>query len=216
MGSIIMIISLAVLFWVFPVMTTHAEAPTDTAAIIPTADTTSIIDAVSKTLGEVSLDILPSTSKLVDGLTVEQRAAKIDAYFAKRGDVPLAGQGIAFVTYADKYGLDWRLLAAKSIRETGAGKFACKKDKFNAFGWGSCRGEKFDSYEDAIETVTRNLSGNNPNTAYFYKGKTVDEIIDSYNPPSVAPKNYKQQIKDTMIAISNMEIPESGKQLARN
>lgn len=216
LGSIIMIISLAVLLWVFPIMTTHAEAPADTTAtIIPTTDTESLVDSVSKTLGEVSLDILPSTPKLVDGLTVEQRAAKIDAFYAKKGNLPLTGQGIAFVTYADKYGLDWRLVAAKGFIESTGAKFACRNDKYNAFGWGSCRGEKFDSFEDSIETVTRNLSGNNPNTASYYKDKTVDEIIDAYNPPSVRA-NYKKLIKGTMASIDKMEVPETTHQLARN
>lgn len=214
LGSIIMIISLAVLFWVFPIMTTHAEAPTDTATIIPTTDSVSIIDTVSKTLGEVSLDILPSTPKLVDGLTVEQRAAKIDAFFLKKGNLPATGKGIIFVTYADKYGLDWRLVASKVFIESTGFKFACKNDKYNGFGWGSCRGEKFDSYEDAIETVTRNLSGGNPNTAMYYKDKTIDEIIDAYNPPSVRA-NYKKLIKGTMANIDKMDIAENSNQLAR-
>lgn len=214
MGSIIMIISLAVLFWVFPVMTTHAEAPADTAAIIPTTNKESLVDSISKTLGEVSLDILPSTPKLVDGLTVQQRAAKIDAFYTKKGNLPLTGQGIAFVTYADKYGLDWRLVAAKGFIESTGGKFACRNDEHNTFGWGSCRGEKFDSYEDAIETVTRNLSGNNPNTARYYKDKTVDEIIDAYNPPSVRA-NYRKLIKGTMASIDKMEVTETSNQLAR-
>lgn len=217
MGSIIMTIGLVLVFWIFPVMTTHAEAPTDTTeTTIPTitSDTASRESITNNNLAEVSSDKASEPAKLVDGLTVEQRAAKIDAFFTVKGNLPLAGQGVTFVTYADKYGIDWRLIPAKSFRETTGGKFACKKDRFNAFGWGSCRGEKFDSYEDAIETVTRNLSGNNPNTAYFYKGKSVDEIIDAYNPPSVAPKNYKQQIKDTMAAISNIEAPSPINQLA--
>jgi hypothetical protein len=124
-------------------------------------------------------------------------------------------QGIAFVTYADKYGLDWRLVAAKGFIESTGAKFACKNDKFNAFGWGSCRGEKFDSFEDSIETVTRNLSGGNPNTARYYKDKTVDEIIDAYNPPSVRA-NYRKLVKGTMASIDKMEVTETTNQLARN
>lgn len=205
--SIIMIASL-IMTALFAPFTTMAEAPSNETTIPTTTGAST--DAEGSTL---STEVLPET-KLVDGLTVEQRAAKIDAFFTAKGNLPLTGQGITFVTYSDKYGIDWRIIAAKSFRETTGGKFACKKDKFNAFGWGSCRGEKFDSYEDAIETVTRNLSGNNPNTAYFYKGKTVDEIIDAYNPPSVAPKGYKKDIKNIMDAIANIDIPDTTAQLA--
>lgn len=210
--SIIMIASLIMTLFLAPV-TTMAEAPSNQTTIPTTTDTSVNTDG-STTSTEVSPKTVSESPKLVDGLTVEQRAAKIDAFFIAKGNLPLAGQGITFVTYADKYGIDWRIIAAKSFRETTGGKFACKKDKFNAFGWGSCRGEKFDSYEDAIETVTRNLSGNNPNTSYFYKGKTIDEIIDAYNPPSVAPKGYKKDIKNTMDAIAKIEVPDTTSQLA--
>jgi hypothetical protein len=204
--SIIMIASL-IMTVLFAPFTTMAEAPTDETTI-PTTTNTSASAEGSITPTEVLPEI-----KLVDGLTVEQRAAKIDAFYAKKGNLPLTGQGIMFVKYADKYDIDWRLVASKAYHESTAGKFACRKDKYNVFGWGSCRGEKFDSYEDAIETVSRNLGGHNPNTSYFYKGKSVDEIIDAYNPPSVRA-NYKKLIKGTMNAIAKTEVPDIAPKLA--
>jgi hypothetical protein len=58
------------------------------------------------------------------------------------------------------------------------------------------------------------LSGGNPNTAMYYKDKTIDEIIDAYNPPSVRA-NYKKLIKGTMANIDKMDIAENSNQLAR-
>lgn len=204
--SLIMITGIIFALVLMPLLSVRAEAPAEIVS-----NPTSGISPDNTT--EVLPETVSESPKLIDGLTVEQRAAKIDAFYAKKGNLPLTGQGIVFVTYADKYGLDWRLVAAKGFIETTGGKFACKNDKHNTFGWGSCRGEKFDSYEDAIETVTRNLGGHNPNTAYFYKDKSVDEIIDAYNPPSVRA-NYKKLIKGTMDAIAKTDISENPKQLA--
>lgn len=150
---------------------------------------------------------------LVDGLTEKQRAEKIDNFFASKGNLPLTGQGIVFVRMADKYGLDWRIVASIAFAESTGGKFACSKDEHNVFGWGSCRGQKFDSYKHAIETVTLNLAGHNPNTQRYYKGKTLAQIIDMYNPPHVRA-DYNSIIKSTMNKISKMEISETSNQLA--
>jgi hypothetical protein len=130
--SIIMIASLVITMSLAPV-TTMAEAPSDHSTIPTTATTVKTDDSIIPT------EVLPET-KLVDGLTVEERAAKIDAFFAKKGNLPAAGKGIIFVTYADKYGIDWRLVASKNFIESTGFKFACKNDKYNGFGWGSCRG----------------------------------------------------------------------------
>ncbi len=153
------------------------------------------------------------TEVLVDGLTEKQRAEKIDNFFASKGNLPLTGQGIVFVRMADKYGLDWRLVASIAFAESTGGKFACSKDEHNVFGWGSCRGQKFDSYKHAIETVTLNLAGHNPNTERYYKGKTLAQIIDMYNPPHVRA-DYNSIIKSTMGKIAKTEISETSNQLA--
>lgn len=128
----------------------------------------------------------------------EERAEKIDAYYAKRG-MPLEGYGAKLVAEAEKNNLDWRLLPAIAIKESTGGKFACYK---NPFGWGSCK-IKFASYDDAIEAVARNLGGNNPNTARYYKDKTTEEKLHHYN-NSVVP-TYTGEI------MQFMELIEDGK-----
>ncbi len=127
---------------------------------------------------ERSVSIVPAK----DVILAKERADKIDAYYKKHG-MPLEGYGAKMVAEAEKNNLDWRLLPAIAIRESSGGKDACNQDQFNTFGWASCDIDvvKFKSFNDAIETVARNLGGNNPNTAYAYKDKTIIQKLARYN-----------------------------------
>jgi hypothetical protein len=129
---------------------------------------------------------------------LEAKAEAIDAYF-KEHDMPLLGTGMKMVEEAEKNDLDWRLLPAIAVRESTGGKFDCIKVAFNSFGWGSCK-IGFDSNEDAIETVARNLGGNNPKTERHYADKDIKGILQAYNPPSIVPK-YAEQVISIMNAI---------------
>ncbi len=132
---------------------------------------------------------------------IEGRKAKaeaIDTYFKDHG-MPLAGTGMKMVLEAEKNDLDWRLLPAIAVRESTGGKFACKKVTFSSFGWGSCK-INFKSHDHAIETVARNLGGNNPKTSHHYDEKTTKEILQAYNPPSIVPR-YAEQVMSIMESI---------------
>ena len=131
------------------------------------------------------------------------KADAIDAYF-KAHDMPLVGTGLKMAKEAEKNDLDWRLVAAIAIRESTGGKFDCKKVDNNPFGWGSCK-IGFDSLDEAIETVARNISGNNPKTAYHYAGKNTKEILQKYNPPSIVAR-YAQQVMSIMKEIGDEEV----------
>lgn len=128
----------------------------------------------------------------------KSKADAIDVYFKAR-NMPLEGMGMKMVLEAEKNELDWRLLPAIAVRESTGGKFACKKATFNFFGWGSCK-IGFDSNEKAIETVARNLGGNNPKTEHHYAGKTTKEILKKYNPPSIV-RHYAEQVISIMDDI---------------
>ena len=130
--------------------------------------------------------------------TLKAQAEAIDAYFDAR-NMPLAGTGMKMAEEAEKNSIDWRLLPAIAVRESTGGKFECKRADFNAFGWGSCKID-FKSNEHAIETVARNLGGNNPNTARHYENKTTMQILRAYNPPSIV-KRYAEQVVSIMDAI---------------
>lgn len=135
--------------------------------------------------------------------TVELRGQAIDAYF-RAYDMPLAGTGKLFAESAEKYGLDWRLLPAIAVRESTGGKYACKGDKFNPFGWASCN-IGFSSYSDAIDTVARNLAGKDAGTEKYYKGKDTEGILLAYNPPSIVPK-YASQVMYIMRQIGDKDL----------
>ena len=123
-----------------------------------------------------------------------EHAEKIDEYFSKRG-MPLEGYGAKMVKEAEKNNLDWRLLPAIAIKESTGGKFACYN---NPFGWGSCK-ISFKNFDDAIETVARNLGGNNPNTEQYYKDKATREKLHHYNNSVVPP--YTAEILKFMDLI---------------
>ncbi len=125
------------------------------------------------------------------------KAEAIDAYFLAH-DMPLAGTGMKMVIESENQNIDWRLLPAIAVRESTGGKNSCNRVKNNPFGWGSCK-IGFKTMEEAIETVAKNLGGNNPNTEHHYSGKTTKEILRKYNPPSIVPR-YAEQV----IAIMNV------------
>jgi hypothetical protein len=162
---------------------------------------------------------------LVDGLTQAERAAKIDKFFTDRGNLPLAGYGITFVALADKYNVDWKLVPTLSYLESTAGEHECPPKNgvktYNAFGYRGCN-TVFKSYEDAIDTVTRNIAGEIASTAKYYKDKTTVQKIEAYNPKEYNP-NYQGLAKYVMnkIATTNTEMIASNatashKELAMN
>jgi hypothetical protein len=134
---------------------------------------------------------------------LKSKAKAIDTYFESR-NMPLEGMGMKMVEEAEKNGLDWRLLAAISVRESTGGKKACIKVKNNAFGWGSCK-IGFKSTEEAIATVAKNLGGNNPKTAYHYDDKTTVQILRAYNPPSIVPR-YAEQVISIMNSMGDEDM----------
>jgi len=134
---------------------------------------------------------------------LKAQAETIDAYFAGH-DMPLVGMGMKMAEEADLNNIDWRLLPAIAVRESTGGKNACDKVKNNSFGWGSCK-IGFNSEAEAIETVARNLGGNNPNTAHHYDNKTIKQILRAYNPPYIVPR-YAEQVMSIMKSIGDAEI----------
>ncbi len=168
---------------------------------------------------EAPLDTLYTesvTDTIVDGLNQIERAQKIDTFFAKRDNSPLAGYGLTMVKAADHYGIDWRLLPAIATIESNGGHMMCKSatGKNNPFGYGSCK-IRFESIEEAIDVVAKSIGGHNPKTARYYKGKDIGEIIDTYNPPSIR-HDYKKLVTWAMgkIASTEVEVVSQNQELA--
>lgn len=146
-----------------------------------------------------------NTSTLVDGMTQEQRAAKIDAFFTLRDNSPLAGYGLTFVKAADTYGIDWKLLPAIATIESNGGQMMCKNKSGanNPFGFGSCK-ISFKDMNAAIDTVAQNLGGYNPGTEAAYKGKSLNQVLEAYNPHDIRP-DYKKLVTWAMKKIDSTD-----------
>ena len=143
-----------------------------------------------------SLETSPVTKVEISADDLRQeKADKINGFFKSR-NMPLEGTGMTFVLVAEKYGLDWRLLPAISVRESSGGKQACG---YNPFGWGSCKLHNFGSYEQAIESLGKNLGGANPKTSAYYAGKSTMEKLYYYN-GTVLP-TYPAEVAEIMNMI---------------
>jgi len=130
------------------------------------------------------------TQEIVEEVKNE-RGDRLDVYF-KKWNMPLEGYGAKFVEEADKYGLDWRFLPAIGVRESSGGKHMRNN---NPFGWASCK-VAFKDFNEAIEVLALNLSGNNPSTAKYYKDNSIDDKLWFYN-GSVIP-SYPGEVKYIM------------------
>jgi hypothetical protein len=143
--------------------------------------------------------------------SVDPRAEKIDAYFAQ-WDLPLAGYGAEMVAVSDKYDIDWTILPALAMLETTGGKNLCDNVRkgirnHNAFGYGGCS-IYFATFEDAFESVAKTISGNGKNTSHLYSGKSIEEILEVYNPPGTPGMTvgyHKKAIK-VMSDIDGMQV----------
>lgn len=87
----------------------------------------------------------------------DYRVKILKNYLIKQNS-PLAENAEDFVTYADKYNLDWRLVAAISGVESSYGK-AIPPNSYNGWGWGvyGTNVIRFKSWGEGIETVSQGL-----------------------------------------------------------
>lgn len=95
---------------------------------------------------------------LITTLPKEDVRVNILKSYLERNNSPLAEHAETFVSNADKYDLDWRLVAAIAGTESGFG-LHIPYGSYNAWGWGvyGTNVHYFTSWEDGIETVSQNL-----------------------------------------------------------
>ncbi|MFA7192454.1 MAG: hypothetical protein WC089_04125 [Candidatus Paceibacterota bacterium] len=173
------------------------------ATTLPFAGVTAIQNqtvAIRQDISQITTSLItPEEAKIR-----EERAKAIDDFFESR-NAPLAGYGRKFVDEAIKHDLDWRLLAAISLRESTGGINACKNPKApnNSFGWFSCK-KGFSSVDASIEHISKTLGGNNENAPYYKKEMNTTQILKKYNPDSIVP-GYSKQVVRIMKMIDDKE-----------
>lgn len=112
----------------------------------------------------------------------DSRPVIVDNFLAKHKS-PMRGLGSVFVSVADQYKIDYRLLPAIAFQESTLGK-RIPRGSHNAFGWaiytGTNSGAKFNDWRHAIESVASGLKKN-----YIDQGLiTTDAIMTRYTPDS--------------------------------
>lgn len=122
-----------------------------------------------------------STSEILTEFKTEDIRVANLKYFFRKYDSVLYDKAEFIVKMADQYKLDYRLIPAIAMQESGLCKHIYE-GSHNCWGWG-IYGDKvtrFDSYEEAVETISRGLKKN-----YIDKGLTTPEdIMRKYTPPS--------------------------------
>lgn len=109
---------------------------------------------------------------------------------------PLEQYAADFVSLADKYGLDWKLVPSITGAESTFGKFI-PYGSYNAYGWAN--GEyRFQNWSESIEIVTKTLK-----ERYINRGAdTVEKIAPIYAPPS---KTWARNVRYFMDKLENFE-----------
>jgi len=147
-----------------PVFTVKADMTGDITPIAATTQVENIID---------NTDPIALTQVQKENVPDEIKVAKIRTYLEKRNS-PLAEYAEEFVKAADTYGIDYRIVAAISIIESGGGKKNFKP--YNAWGWDK---KGFANWTEGIWTVSASIG------RYYSKGLTTPKLISyAYCPPS--------------------------------
>lgn len=117
--------------------------------------------------------------RAVAGIT-DGRAANLKAFFRKYNS-PLYNHAETIVRVSDENKFDYRLLPAIAMQESNLCK-VIPDDSFNCWGWGiyGTTVTKFESYDEAIETVGRGIKDH-----YIDEGlTTASQIMEKYTPSS--------------------------------
>lgn len=155
--------------------------------LTPTFLSVSIISVIKKNNNNQSPSISSSIATEVNlqnnldgqvlGIEISDLRPHIVANFLK--NTPLAPYSEQIVKVADEHGIDYRLIPAIAMKETGGG-VAAPIGSFNAWGFENGR-TRFDSWEIAIGTVAKTLK-----EKYIARGLiTPDQIMPIYAPPQL-------------------------------
>ena len=136
---------------------------------------------------------------------IDTRVKKLETYLTA-WQSPLTSHAEIFINSADKYQLDWTLVAAIAGVESSFGK-RVPINSYNAWGWNNGN-YRFDSWEQGIDHVNQVLR-----EKYYDRGlKTIRQIGPTYAPPSTTWANKVTYFK---TQLEQVDLPAS-EQLALN
>ncbi|HBB76627.1 MAG: hypothetical protein A2186_00160 [Candidatus Levybacteria bacterium RIFOXYA1_FULL_41_10] len=150
-----------------------------------------------------------SSAKLVStyGNKLPDRREQILKDFLLQYDSPLAANAGDFVTSADKYSLDWRLVASIAGLESTFGQHI-PYNSHNAWGWGVYGDNviRFNSWSEGIEVISKGLRErylkDNPETDPYLIGLTY-----------AASPTWAQRVSYFMARIEDFEKAQSAERL---
>lgn len=119
----------------------------------------------------------------------EQKVQKVRKYLQSRNS-PLSHFAEDFVKASEEYRIDYRIVAAISIIESGGGKKNFRS--YNAWGWGK---SGFTDWSEGIWAVSKGIG------KYYSKGLTTPRLISySYCPPSA--DSWARKVQGVMNLIA--------------
>ena len=134
---------------------------------------------IAATINSVTSETVKE-SAVVKDMEREVKIVKLEAFFDKYNS-PLRENAEDFVTAAEKYDMDYKLLPAIACMESSCGKNLIQ-GSYNPFGWGiyGTQAIYFKDYTEAIDIVGKGISEN-----YITKGyDSPEEIAPIYTPPN--------------------------------
>ena len=131
---------------------------------------------------------LPSEQSSISGkvLGVDARSELIKNYLDIYNS-PLKPYSDFIVKTSDKFDLDYRLITAIAMKESGLCK-VIPEESYNCWGWGiyGTTVTRFDTYDEAIETIGKGIKDH-----YIDKGLvTASAIMNKYTPSSKGSWQY--------------------------
>jgi len=147
-------------------------------------------------LAAVSGQAGPNAFSLKPAVSTDPRLIRIRQYFLER-DCPAHQYAEDFVLAADRHELDWRLLPSLSMIESTGGKEARNN---NMFGWDNCD-VRFENSRQGIYHVASRLA-----QSRFYKGKSLDQTLKTYNPR----RAYGKKVKLVMAQLGPPNLAPAG------
>ncbi len=131
-----------------------------------------------------------NTIPAADTVSPQQRAIRLEKFFDSY-HCPSPRHTGDYLRAADAHHLDYRLLPAISVIESQCGIYPRLN---NRWGWTSARG--FPTVRAGIDFISSRLAN-----SYFYRDKTTDGKLLSYNP---SPR-YALLVKGLMREIESLE-----------